>query len=76
MLAEFTIHLRGEDFVMAVNYEWKPRRCNLCRSFGHSSGKCPKIVENKVHREEDVSKVVSNKEEERTIVSCGCGVRR
>ena len=34
-----------------------------------------KIVESKVHREEDVSKVVSNKEEERTIVSCGCGVR-
>ena len=75
MPAEFTIHLRVEDFVMAVNYEWKPRRCNLCRSFGHSSGKCPQIVENKVHREKDVSKVVSNKEEGWTIVSCGCGVR-
>ena len=74
MAAEFTIQLRGEDFVMTVNYEWKPRKCNLCRSFGHSSGKCPKIVENKVHREEDVSKVVSNKEEELTIVSYGCGV--
>ena len=71
MPAEVTTNLRGENFVVTVNYEWKPRNCNLCQSLGHSSGKCPKIVENKVLREEDVSKVVSNKEEKLTGVAFG-----
>ena len=36
MPAEVTVNLRGEEFIVTVTYEWKRKKCNLCRSFGHS----------------------------------------
>lgn len=45
MPAKITVNLRGADFIVTINYEWKPRKCILCRAFGHSSGKCPRSVE-------------------------------
>ena len=71
MPAEITVNLRGVDFIVFVNYEWKPIKCNLCRAFGHSGGKRPRNVENKTHREEDVSMVVSHKGDDMTSVACG-----
>ena len=35
MPAEITVNLGGEEFIVNVTYEWKRRKCNLCRSFGH-----------------------------------------
>ena len=71
MLVEVTVNLRRVDFIVTVNYEWKPRKCNLYRAFRHCSGKCPRIVENKVHHEEEVRKVVFNKEDDLNNVACG-----
>ena len=48
MPTEITVKIKGVDYLVMVYYEWKPRKCNLCRAFGHSSGKCPKDVENRV----------------------------
>lgn len=71
MPTKITVNLRGVEFIVTINYEWKSRKCNMCKAFGHSGGKCPRSVENKVLQKEDVSKVVSNKEEEPTNVACG-----
>ncbi|KAA0026071.1 uncharacterized protein E6C27_scaffold581G00620 [Cucumis melo var. makuwa] len=56
MSAEITVSLRGVDFNVSVNYEWKPRKCNLCCAFGHSSSKCSRSVESKTIQEEVVHK--------------------
>lgn len=63
MRADIIVNLRGEDFIVTINYEWKPQKCNLCRSFGHSSASYPKSVE---HKED-----VSNKDEDLTSVAYG-----
>lgn len=57
MPTEITVSLKGVDFIVPVTYEWKPRRCGSCHSFGHSDGKCPRTVEEKMHKEEIVSEV-------------------
>lgn len=62
ILADITINLRGEEFLVTITYEWKPRKCNLCCSFGHINGTCPRSVENKVIRKEVKSKVTPIKE--------------
>ncbi|KAA0049770.1 Exo_endo_phos domain-containing protein/DUF4283 domain-containing protein [Cucumis melo var. makuwa] len=56
MPAEITVSLRGVDFNVSVNYEWKPRKCNLCCAFGHSGSKCSRSVESKTIQEEVVHK--------------------
>ena len=55
MPAEITVNRRGEEFIVTVTYEWKPRKCNLCRSFGHSQSTCPKEVGNEVGKKEAIS---------------------
>ena len=68
MPIEITVNLRGEEFIVPVTYEWKPRKCNLCHSFGHSQSTCPKKIEiedNKkeaVGKEDPVKEVVPTKE--------------
>ena len=47
---------------MTVTYEWKPKKCNLCHSFGHSNGTCPESAENKGIRKEVESKVAPIKD--------------
>ena len=49
----------------------KPRKCNLCCAFRHSSGKYPRNVENKVQREKDVNNVIPRKKDELANVACG-----
>ncbi|KAL4018356.1 hypothetical protein IC575_021951 [Cucumis melo] len=56
MPAEITVSLRGVDFNVSVNYEWKPRKCNLCCAFGHSGSNCSRSVESKTIQEEVVHK--------------------
>ncbi|KAA0062888.1 non-LTR retroelement reverse transcriptase-like protein [Cucumis melo var. makuwa] len=63
MRAEITVNLRGVDFNVSVNYEWKPQKCNLCCAIGHSGGKCPRSVESKIIQEEVVSKIIPGKGE-------------
>ncbi|TYK26644.1 hypothetical protein E5676_scaffold313G002900 [Cucumis melo var. makuwa] len=41
MPAEITVNLRRANFIVTINYEWKPHKCKLCCAFGHSGGKCP-----------------------------------
>ena len=62
MPVEITVSLRGEEFIVNVTYEWKSRKFNLCRSFGHSNGICSKKIGNEVSKKEAVSKVDSVKE--------------
>ena len=33
MSADIMVNLRGEEFIVNGMYEWKSRKCNLCRSF-------------------------------------------
>ena len=54
MATVITVNLRGEEFIMNVTYEWKPRKCNVCHSFGHSNGTCPKSG---ASRKEDIRKI-------------------
>ncbi|TYK26656.1 DUF4283 domain-containing protein [Cucumis melo var. makuwa] len=56
MPSEITVNLRGVEFNVSVNYEWKPRKCNLCGAFGHSSSKCSRSEESKTIQEEVVHK--------------------
>ena len=62
MPAEVTVNLRGEEFIVTVTYEWKPKKCNLCRSFGHSQNTCPKKRGNEDSKKEAASKEVPVKE--------------
>ena len=62
MPADITVNLRGEEFTINVTYKWKPRKCNLCHSFGHSSSTCPKSVGKEASINEDVRKVDPVKE--------------
>ena len=62
MPSKITVNLRGEEFIVNITYEWKSRKCNLCQSFGHSNGTCPKKIGNEVSKKEAVSKVDSVKE--------------
>ncbi|TYK28312.1 uncharacterized protein E5676_scaffold600G001370 [Cucumis melo var. makuwa] len=71
MPAEITVSLKGVDFIVSVNYEWKPRKCNLCCAFEHSSGKCPRSVENSVLQEVVVSKIILGKRDELDSETCG-----
>ncbi|KAA0047412.1 putative non-LTR retroelement reverse transcriptase [Cucumis melo var. makuwa] len=71
MPAEITVNLRGVDFIVLVNYKLKPRKCNLCWAFGHSSGKYPRSVESKVLQEEVVSKIIPGKRDELDSETCG-----
>ena len=73
MPAEITVSLRGEEFIVNVTYEWKSRKFNLCRSFGHSNGICSKKIGNEVSKKEAVSKVDPDKEEvpiEEVVLAC------
>ncbi|KAL0556476.1 hypothetical protein IC582_004990 [Cucumis melo] len=56
MPSEITVNLRGVEFNVSVNYEWKPWKCNLCGAFGHSSSKCSRSEESKTIQEEVVHK--------------------
>ncbi|XP_031740405.1 uncharacterized protein LOC116403411 [Cucumis sativus] len=62
MPAEVTVNLRGEEFIVTVTYEWKPKKCNLCRSFGHLQNTCPKKRGNEDSKKEAASKEVPVKE--------------
>lgn len=40
MPSSIGVRSRGRDFTIPVSYEWKPRKCSKCHSFGHRSEKC------------------------------------
>ena len=56
MPTEITVNLRGEELIVTVTYEWKQRKCNKCRSFGHSQSTCPKEIANEDSKKKAVSK--------------------
>ena len=65
MPTERTVNLRGEEFIVTVSYEWKSRKCNMCRSFGHLQSTCPKEIANEgsnnkkvVSKEDSIKEVV------------------
>ncbi|XP_038876497.1 uncharacterized protein LOC120068928 [Benincasa hispida] len=37
-----TVRMQGQEFIIPVVYEWKPRRCTFCGSFGHPGAVCEK----------------------------------
>ncbi|XP_050938810.1 uncharacterized protein LOC127148657 [Cucumis melo] len=71
MPAGITVSLRGVDFNVSINYEWKPRKCNLCCAFGHSGSKCSRSVESKTIQEEVVHKIIHGKGDGLDSKPCG-----
>ncbi|KAA0059841.1 reverse transcriptase [Cucumis melo var. makuwa] len=71
MPAQITVSLGGVDFNVSINYEWKPRKCNLCCAFGHSGSKCSRSVESKTIQEEVVHKIIHGKRDGLDSKPCG-----
>lgn len=40
MPSSMIVRIRGKDSIVPVTYDWKPKKCVKCNSFGHGGGQC------------------------------------